>query len=182
VPDCNVTELLIYAEGPPAGVDLLLDNVSARAPVVANALPDGTFESGLGGWFSWDGTLAASTARAHGGSRSAVLTNRTGNGPIARSLTSLVTPGKSYAVSAWTSIGGAATADVNLTSKIECQGASANYGWLASPVAVADGAWVKLAGTLTVPDCALADLLIYAEGPGAGIDLYLDDATLAALP
>jgi hypothetical protein len=182
VPDCNITELLMYAEGPAAGVDLLLDNVSARAPVVANALSDGTFESGVGSWFSWDGTLATTNARAHGGSQSAALTNRTGNGPIARSLTSLVTPGKSYALSAWTSIGGAATADVNLTSKIECQGASANYAWLAAPVAVADGAWVKLAGTLTVPDCALADLLIYAEGPGAGIDLYLDDVTLAPLP
>jgi endo-1,4-beta-xylanase len=182
VPDCNVTEVLIYAEGPPAGVDLLLDNVTARAPVVANALPDGTFEAGVGSWFTWDGTLATSTARAHGGSQCAALTNRTGNGPIARSLTSLVTPGKSYAVSAWTSIGGAASADVNLTSKIECQGASANYGWLAAPVAVADGAWVKLAGTLTVPDCALADLLVYAEGPGAGIDLYLDDVSLAPVP
>jgi endo-1,4-beta-xylanase len=182
VPDCNVTELLIYAEGPPAGVDLLLDNVSARAPAVANALPDGTFESGIGSWFSWDGTLATSTARAHGGSQSAALTNRTGNGPIARSLASLVTPGRSYAVSAWTSIGGAATADVNLTSKIECQGASANYGWLASPITVADGAWVRLAGTLTVPDCTLADLLVYAEGPGAGIDLYLDDVALAPIP
>jgi GH35 family endo-1,4-beta-xylanase len=181
VPSCNVTELLIYAEGPPAGVDLLLDNVSVRAPVVANALPDGTFESGLGGWFTWSGTLAASSARAHGGTQSAALTNRPGNGPIARALTTLVMPNKSYAVSAWTSIGGAATANVNLTSKIQCQGASANYAWLANPVAVADGAWVKLSGTLVVPDCALAEVLVYAEGPAAGVDLYLDDAVLAPL-
>jgi endo-1,4-beta-xylanase len=181
VPSCNVTELLIYAEGPPAGVDLLLDNVSVRAPVVANALPDGTFESGLGSWFTWSGSLATTSARAHGGSQSAALTNRTSNGPIARSLTALVTPGKSYAVSVWTSIGGAATANVNLTSKIECQGASANYAWLANPVAVTDGAWVELSGTLVVPDCTLADVLIYAEGPAAGIDLYIDDALVAQL-
>lgn len=181
VPSCNLTELLIYVEGPPAGVDLLLDNVSVRAPVVANALSDGTFESGIGSWFTWGGSLATTSARAHGGSQSAALTNRTGNGPIARSLTTLVTPGKSYVVSVWTSIGGAATADVNLTSKIECQGAAASYAWVANPVSVVDGAWVKLSGTLVVPDCALADVLVYAEGPTAGIDLYIDDAVVSPL-
>ena len=181
VPGCNVTELLIYAEGPPAGVDLLLDNVSVRAPVVANALADGTFETGLGGWFTWSGTLAASNALAHGGSQSAALTIRTSNGPIARSLTALVAPNKRYAVSVWTSIGGAATANVNLTSKIQCQGASATYAWVASPVAVTEGTWVKLSGTLILPDCPLEDVLVYAEGPAAGIDLYIDDAVLAPL-
>jgi endo-1,4-beta-xylanase len=142
---------------------------------------DGTFEAGLGGWFTWSGTLAASNARAHGGLQSAALTSRTSNGPIARSLTALVMPNKSYAVSLWTSIGGAATANVNLTSKVQCQGASANYAWVASPVAVADGAWVKLSGTLVLPDCPLQDVLIYAEGPAAGVDLYIDDAVLAPL-
>lgn len=182
VPACNVTDLLIYAEGPPAGVDLLLDNVSVRAPVQSNVLSDGSFESSTGAWFSWDGALTASNARSHGGAQSARLTNRSGNGPIARSLVGVVTPGKSYAVSAWTSIGAAASANVNLTTKIQCQGGSANYAWLAPPVAVADGAWVKLSGTLTVPDCPLADLLMYAEGPAGGIDLYLDDVVVSTVP
>ncbi|MDF3065186.1 MAG: xylanase [Polyangiaceae bacterium] len=182
VPSCNLTDLLIYVEGPPAGVDLLLDNVSVRAPVQSNLLTDGNFESSIGGWFSWDGALAPSNLRSHGGAQSARLTNRAGNGPIARSLLGVVTPGKSYSVSAWTSVGGAASANVNLTTKIECQGAAASYAWLAPPAAVADGAWVKLSGTLAVPDCALADLLIYAEGPAGGVDLYLDDVVVAPVP
>ncbi|RYZ02733.1 MAG: carbohydrate-binding protein [Myxococcales bacterium] len=182
VPTCNLTDLLIYAEGPPAGVDLLLDNVSVRAPVQTNALSDGAFESSTGAWFSWDGVLATTSARAHSGAQSARLTNRAGNGPIARSLVSVVTPGKTYAVSAWTSIGGAASANVNLTSKIQCQGASASYAWLAPPAVVTEGAWLKLTGTLAVPDCTLADLLMYAEGPAGGIDLYLDDVVLTPAP
>ncbi len=181
VPNCNLTDLLIYAEGPPAGVDLLLDDVSVRAPLQSNVLTDGSFESSIGAWFSWDGSLANSAARAHGGAQSARLTNRSGNGPIARSLLGVVTPGKSYAVSLWTSIGGAASANVNVTSKIQCQDGNADYAWLASPVAVADGAWVKLSGTLAVPDCTLADLLVYAEGPAGGVDLYLDDVSVSPL-
>lgn len=182
VPSCNVTELLIYAEGPPAGVDLLLDNVAVRAPVTTNLLSDGNFESSLGGWFTWSGTLATSTAVAHTGSRSAALTGRTGNGPIARSLLGVVSAGKSYRVSAWTRIGGAASANVNLTRKLQCQGEDASYSWLANPVAVTDSGWVKLEGTLAVPSCTLTDALIYAEGPGAGIDLYLDDVVVAPVP
>jgi len=182
VPACNLTDLLIYAEGPPAGVDLLLDNVSVRAPVVANAIADGAFESTTGAWFSWDGSLAVSAARAHGGAQSARLTNRSGNGPIARSLLGAVTPGKSYAVSLWTTIGGAASANVNVTSKLQCQGETAAYAWLVNPVAVTDGAWSQLSGTLAVPDCPLADVLIYAEGPAGGVDLYADDVVVAPLP
>jgi endo-1,4-beta-xylanase len=46
---------------------------------------------------------------------------------------------------------------------------------------LADGAWVKLSGTLVVPDCTLAEVLVYAEGPPASVDLYIDDAVLAPL-
>jgi endo-1,4-beta-xylanase len=182
VPNCNLTDVLIYAEGPPAGVDLLLDNVSVRAPLVANVLTDGSFESSVGAWFSWDGSLTTSVDRAHSGTQSARLTNRSGNGPIARSLLGVVAPARSYAVSLWTSISGAASADVNVTSKIQCEGESASYAWLASPTVVTDGAWVQLSGALTLPDCVLADVLVYAEGPEGGVDLYVDDVVLAPTP
>jgi hypothetical protein len=178
VPNCTLSEVTIYAEGPGAGIDLLIDNVSVRAPVTVNLIPDGTFESGVGGWSTWNGTLSTTTARAHGGSSSLVSTNRTGNGPVARSLMGLVTPGKTYQVTFWVSVGNAASANVNLTSKLQCQGGSAAYSWVANPTAVTDGSWVKLSGALAVPSCTLADALIYAEGPGAGVDLYVDDVTL----
>ncbi len=179
VPNCTLAEVTIYAEGPGAGIDLLVDNVSARAPVTVNLIPDGTFESSVGGWFTWNGTLSTTALRAHGGARSLVSTNRTGNGPVARSLMGLVTPGKTYQVSFWVSVGNAASANVNLTRKLQCQGESASYSWVANPTAVTEGSWVKLIGTLAVPNCTLADALIYAEGPGAGVDVYVDDVTLS---
>jgi len=169
----------IFAEGPGAGVDLYVDDVNVYIPTVTNLLTDGTFESQLGGWFTWgSGNLAVSNARAHGGAQSLAFTSRVGNGPIAHSLLGAVTPGKSYQVSMWTSIGGAASAQVNMTSAIGCDGAD-SYAWLANPVTVTDGSWVKLSGTLNVPNCNLTNLLVYAEGPGTGVDMYIDDAVVS---
>jgi GH35 family endo-1,4-beta-xylanase len=179
VPNCTLSEVTIYAEGPGAGIDLLVDNVSVRAPVTTNLIPDGTFESSVGSWFSWNGVLSTTTALAHGGSRSLVSTGRTGNGPVARSLMSIVQPGKTYQVSFWVSIGNAASANVNLTRKFSCQGQSDSYSWVVNPTAVTSGGWVQLAGTMAVPSCTLTDALIYAEGPGAGVDIYVDDVMLS---
>jgi len=177
VPNCsNLTEVQIFAEGPAAGVDMYVDDVNVFIPTVTNLLSDGSFESAQGSWFTWgSGALAVTATRAHSGSKSLLFSNRTGNGPIARSLMGIVQPGKSYQVSMWTSIGGAASAQVNMTQAIGCDG-SDSYAWLVSPVTVADGAWVKLSGTLNVPNCNLTNALVYLEGPGAGVDMYLDDA------
>lgn len=179
VPDCNLTDLLLYAEGPPAGVDLLLDHVSVRPPALVNLVPNGTFESSTSGWFSWDGTLSATSARAHGGTKSLLVSGRSGNGPAATDVTTLVTRGQNYAASFWVTIGGAAQADVNLTQKIVCDG-NETYSWVASPVTVGDGDWVELSGTLSVPDCDVTQVLLYAEGPPGGVDLYVDDVSVLA--
>jgi hypothetical protein len=179
VPNCALSEVTIYAEGPGAGIDLLVDNVTARAPLTTNLIPDGTFESSVGSWFTWNGSLATTTALAHGGSRSLVSTNRTGNGPVARSLMGLIEAGNTYNVSMWVSIGNAASANVNLTRKFSCQGQSDSYSWVVNPTAVTSGSWVKLSGTMAVPSCTLTDALLYAEGPGAGVDIYVDDVTLS---
>jgi GH35 family endo-1,4-beta-xylanase len=179
VPSCTLEEVTIYAEGPDAGIDLLVDDVSVRAPAVTNLIPDGAFETNVGSWFSWDGTLSTTTALAHGGSRSLVSTGRTGNGPVARSLVGIVQPGKTYQVSFWVSVGNAASANVNLTRKFSCEGQDDSYSWVVNPTAVTSGAWVQLSGTMTVPTCTLTDALVYAEGPDAGVDLYVDDVTLS---
>ncbi len=42
------------------------------------------------------------------------------------------------------------------------------------------GEWLELSGVLDAPDCEdLAELILYVEGPPAGIDLYVDDASLS---
>lgn len=180
IPNCaNLSEVQIFAEGPPAGVDMYVDDVNVFIPTISNLLSDGTFESGQGSWFTWGtGNLAVTSARAHSGSKSLGFTSRVGNGPIARSLMGIVTPGKSYSVTMWTSIGGAASANVNMTSAIGCSGTD-SYAWLVNPTAVSDGQWVKMTGTLNVPNCSLTNALVYLEGPGTGIDMYVDDAVVS---
>jgi hypothetical protein len=179
VPDCNLTDLLLFVEGPPGGVDVYLDDVSVRAPFVANLLSDGNFESSVGAWFTWDGSLSTTDMLAHDGSRSLLVAGRSGNGPAARNVTSLVTPGASHQLTFWVSITGAPSASVNTTSKIQCEGSDAQYGWVVSPVTVTEGDWAELSAPLVVPDCILAEVLIYAEGPPGGVDLYVDDVVLA---
>ncbi|HET9957012.1 MAG TPA: endo-1,4-beta-xylanase, partial [Polyangiaceae bacterium] len=179
VPDCNVTDVMIYAEGPAGGIDMYLDHVSVRAQQVANIVTNGTFESGISGWSTYSGTASSSSARAHSGSKSLLIGGRTGNAPAITNLTSAVTKGTSYQASFWVSIGGAASANVNLTRKIVCDGQT-SYSWIANPVAVADGQWVELKGTLDIPNCTnLSEVLVFAEGPGAGVDLYVDDVNIS---
>jgi len=179
IPNCaNLSEVQIFAEGPGAGVDLYVDDVNVFIPTVTNLISDGTFESSLGSWFTWGtGTLAVTAGRAHGGTHSLLFSNRVDNGPIARSLMGVVEPGKSYQVSMWTTISGAASASVNMTSALGCAGVD-SYAWLVNPTTVTDGAWVKLTGTLNVPNCSLTNALVYLEGPGTGVDMYVDDAVV----
>lgn len=178
VTQCELTDLLIYAEGPAGGIDIFIDEVSVREILAENLIGNGGFENGTtAGWFSWDGTVGVTDTQVYEGSYALALTNRSGNGPAAYSLTALVEPGSSYNLSLAVSILGAPNAPVNITQKIECAG-SADYSWLANTSSVVEGEWTVLSGTLNVPDCDLTDLLIYVEGPAGGIDVYLDDVQL----
>lgn len=152
---------------------------SIRFGTPANLVANGSFESGISGWFGWGGTLTASADRAHSGTGSLRVTHRgAGSGTAAYDLTASVARGRSYAVRLWLTIGGADQAPANVTAKIACAGSSDVYTWLANRSAVPNGTWVELAGTLRVPDCDLTQLLFYAEGPPAGVDLYVDDVSV----
>ena len=178
VPNCDLSDLLIYAEGPAGGVDILIDEFSVREVAPENLLTNGGFEDGnAAGWFSWDGTVGISDSQVKSGNYALQLSGRSGNGPAAYNLTSLVTPGTTYNLSMAASILGASDAPLNITQKIECEG-NAQYTWLANTGSVSAGDWVTLSGSLVVPDCDLTDLLIYVEGPGGGVDIYLDDVQL----
>ena len=177
VPDCVLGDVQIFAEGPNGG-DLYLDHVSVRAKQASNIVSNGTFESGTSGWYTYGGTASSTTTRAHSGSRSLLINNRTGNAPAVTDLSQVATKGASYSASFWVSIGGAASANVNLTQKVTCDGQT-SYSWFVNPVPVNDGQWVELKGTLNVPNCTnLTEVQIFAEGPAAGVDLYVDDVNV----
>lgn len=182
VPQCDLTDLLIYAEGPAGGIDIYLDDVSVREVVTANLVGNGDFEQGnVNGWSSWNGTVAATTELAKSGSYSLKLSNRNGNGPaVYNNLKPLLVAGKTYSVSMGVTIQGAATAPVNITRKLTC-GSTTTYSWVANTSAVAEGVWSTLTGDVAIPaDCAINDFLIYAEGPAGGINLLLDDVVVMA--
>jgi GH35 family endo-1,4-beta-xylanase len=178
VPDCALGNVQIYLEGA-AAVDLFVDHVSIRQQTSSNIVPNGTFESGTSGWFTWNnGTVSSSGDRAHTGTKSLLVTNRASNAPAATDLTSLVKPGTNYPFTLWASI---RTTDgssglVNVTLATQCQGAGANYGWVAGQTSLsgASTSFTQFSGTVAVPNCPLQMVQLFVEG-AAGADLFVDD-------
>jgi len=147
---------------------------------------NGDFENGdTAGWFSWGGTVQATTAPVYEGAYALQLTQRSGNGPAAYSLLGKVTPGENYQLSLAATISGADTADVNITLKSSCQVGEAvedDFAWAINPVTITAGEWVEMSGQLSIPDCELTDLLIFAEGPEETVDIYLDNVSVTGAP
>jgi GH35 family endo-1,4-beta-xylanase len=180
VPLCTNSAVL-YAEGPAAGVDILIDDVKMRPrgePLGDNVVNNSTFEGGVSGWSGFGGaSIAATTAQAHGGVQSALTTNRSADwqGPL-YNLLPVATPGATYRVSAFARVD-SATSPIRLTAKSTCSGAE-TFTPVASATATNTG-WVELSGSYQVPNCpGLSELSLYAEGPAAGVGIYLDDVSV----
>jgi endo-1,4-beta-xylanase len=175
--DCALEEAVIYFENVPVGADVYLDDVSVVPPAGSNLLTNGGFETGITGWDTWgNGTLSASTAQTHGGSQSLTSTGRSGTGGFAAyNLTSIVSVGSSYVVSAWVWVDGTTA---RLARKLRCAGTD-SYSWLENDEAVVPNTWTQLTGTLDIPaDCALEEATIYFENVPAAADVYIDDVSV----
>jgi len=181
LPLCTITEAIVYLQGPPAGVDLLVDDVALRTigePLGPNVVTNGDFEGGVAGWTGFGGSTVAPSAVAHTGSGSAIVTNRTAtfNGPL-YDLLPVTTAGASYLASGFIRISGAASAPVSLTILSVC-GGTQSFTQVASGTA-SDQGFVKLSGSYLVPPCSsLSQLSMYFEGPAAGIAEILDDVSV----
>lgn len=186
IPDCDLTEVSIYFEGTAAGVDMFIDDVSVRPPG-GNLIQNASFETGTAGWTTWyqSPTLTTTSALSHDGDRSLVITNRTtGTGETARYvLTPVVTPGTSYAASAWVTVGGTQTSTVRLAAVVQCVNPPAGhntYPWIQNNSSIVPGEWTQLSGTLAIPDCDLTEAFIYIDGAPAGTDIYVDEVYFGA--
>lgn len=182
LPTCAATELTAYFEGPPAGVDIYVDDASVRQDLsvrTQNVIANPDFESGTtSGWFGFGSpTLTATTAQAHAGRWSLLATNRTGTfmGP-GTDIRAAVSPGV-YQATAWVRLDGAAASPMFMTAKITCTGAADQFMRIGTASAT-DSAWTQLTGTLTVPTCPLSSLIVYFEGPPVGVNEYIDDIAL----
>lgn len=147
-----------------------------------NLVRNGTFELDTAGWTPWymNPTLSVTTEQAHSGTKSLKVGNRTGaSGYSARYLlTDVVVPGTTYSVSAWSTIGGTAVGTARLAAVVQCSNPPAGhnaYPWIQNNSNVTPGEWVKLSGSLTIPNCDVTEVSIYVEGAAAGVDMYLDD-------
>ena len=92
-------------------------------------------------------------------------------------VTSLVQAGWVYDASAFVSVQGAASDAVRLSAKITCQGQSATFTSVAATTA-SQGSYAGLSGTLSIPLCPLSEVVLYAEGPAAGVSILIDDVAL----
>jgi endo-1,4-beta-xylanase len=181
--DCDLHMLQVYAEGS-AVVDLYVDDVSIKGPPPAspvNVVSNGNFETNTSGWFSWIGSVTSSNTKARSGAQS-LLVSGPGTGRAATDLSAVVNAGKGYNTSFWVSVGNVPSAQVNLTLSLRC-GDNTSYSWLANHTAVSTDGWTELAGTFAIPsDCASPGLMLFVEGGGTNVDLYVDDVTLTEVP
>ncbi len=146
--------------------------------IVAN----GDFETDASGWYSWNGAVSTTTARAYQGTRSLVVTGSSAIGPAATELVAAVQPGETYDISAQVSIGGSLPGNVSLTWNIVCDGVE-SYNTVAT--VQASSGWAPLAASFTLPSCTqITKAQLYFErqfgqsGPVA--DLYLDAVSVRA--
>ena len=62
---------------------------------------------------------------------------------------------------------------------VRCQGGSDQFLPIASRTG-SSSSWVELSGSLVLPNCPLAAVTLYVEGPPAGVDILVDDPRTSA--
>jgi hypothetical protein len=88
-----------------------------------------------------------------------------------------VAPGTTYQISAGP---GSDIAQISLRRQCAGDGEPSYLALAAGEASQAD--WRKLSASFEAPTCELTQLAVYFEGPAAGVDFYLDDVSLAAMP
>jgi len=177
--------LIFYVQSTSGTASFYIDAVSI-AQIAPPAGPPGnttgassTFESNTPeGWTPHFGigTVAATTADAHGGSYSLLTTGRTGSfaGP-AYDVTNVMFNGSRYVVSLWAKMA-PGQADAQLRISLDRKlGTTETFHQVVGNTTVTAGAWVRLTATY---DMALANTsaLLYVEsGDGSTSPFYIDD-------
>uniref|UniRef100_A0A7N0UMP0 GH10 domain-containing protein n=2 Tax=Kalanchoe fedtschenkoi TaxID=63787 RepID=A0A7N0UMP0_KALFE len=187
VPD----RVVFYLEGPPPGVDLLVQHViiSRPCPIETGAagLKDGddniilnpNFEDGTNNWTGRNCPVARYESMADGkvlpqtGKYFAAATQRTQdwNG-IQQEITGRVQRKLAYEVTALVRINGAANATIRATLYVRLADSREQYVGIANVQATAEN-WVQLQGRFLLNPSPLT-VMVYLEGPPAGIDILVN--------
>ncbi|XP_044964455.1 endo-1,4-beta-xylanase 1-like isoform X2 [Hordeum vulgare subsp. vulgare] len=193
------SRLVFYLEGPPAGVDLLIDSTAIsckKAESKTSSLIGGTtniilncdFSEGLHSWHpicchayvasQWSGFLDG--IRGDSGENYAVVSKRTEPWQgLEQDITDRVSAGTVYAVSARVRVDGNihGKAEVKATLRLQNPDGSTHYNSIGR-VSASKEKWEKLEGSFSLtnmPKC----VVFYLEGPPAGADLIIDSVTIA---
>ena len=145
----------------------------------ANILTNPDFETGTtNGWYPYEAcTIGVSTTQVHGGSYSALISSRTQtwHGLTQNMLTKLEV-GKAYLFSGWVRLDNSASDTIKLTMK-KVDGSTTTYDTITTTTA-SNTQWTKITGTYTISGTNITTLELYFEGPVAGVNFYVDDATV----
>jgi hypothetical protein len=135
-------------------------------------------------------TLTATTAFAHSGAQSGMVSARTASFQgVVQDIRASAIQGHLYNVTAWAlvqrtpeaGVDAGSTEPVAITVTSTCQEADGGVvGYIPVGSSQANEAtWVEVSGQFTVPVCTLTTLLIYVSGPPPGVNLFVDDVTVA---
>lgn len=144
-------------------------------------------ENGTTNWTTMSGSgLLGNSSTARSGATSCVASERTQTyHGISRTLTGLLTAGDTLSVAFWVRLDDRTeaniTSEVVLTLKLDDSGLAAQYIPLARVIAN-ETDWTLLSANIgltwpTPPSSAR----VYAEGPAAGVDILVDDASVRVL-
>lgn len=164
---------------------LLIGCATAQAQEPAqNLVENPGFEAGLEPWQALGESELARTAELqHGGGYAARVGNRSAawQGP-AQAVLGALEPGTAYRVSAWVRVGGATPQPVELAF-VQSDDRGDVYRTAARTTAYPDR-WVQASDVYRHAEDSgpVTRLDFFAQGPVAGVDLYLDDVAIVALP
>jgi len=185
-------------ESPTNTPDLFIDDFVLTVTDGHNLIGNPNFEAGTtAGWAQTGGSLAISTAQAHGGTNSIVDITRTQTyqGP----KWNLPIGAAKYNVVFYALHTGSVPRDLILQPVYTCQGGSQQFpGAIAIASQVSGGIWNQLSGSVTFPPanapagCKLISAGVYVQqdgstcgnGPGQVEcpDIYVDDASITLAP
>ncbi|GAA4062804.1 endo-1,4-beta-xylanase [Agromyces indicus] len=189
----------LYIEAAPIGdrhPSFLVDDLrittedgGAVPPPVGEIVIDSDFEDGLDGWTLRGGsgtttaTVELSTAHAHGGAQSAVVTGRQTQGDgIGHDVTGLLDPAVTYELTAWVRFGEGQPVDDVWLSRANTTGGTTAFATLAQFDGVTNSGWTEV--TATFQGSAADASLLYFEtrwdngATGNVSDLHVDDVVL----
>ncbi|MBN1765308.1 MAG: carbohydrate binding domain-containing protein, partial [Sedimentisphaerales bacterium] len=143
-----------------------------------NVLMNPGFESGTSGWTAQSCSIEAVSSPVRSGSSSARVYNRTaGWNGIQQNILGLISDGQTVTVSGWVRIENAASASMGLTVR-QVDGSGTNYHSISWSTGY-DDTWTLLSGSFTLSvNGTLTGLTMYFEGPGSGVNFFVDDAEL----